>query len=353
METLLALWMMGTYVFSLFNAFPYLHINAAKGSGKTTLLELIVKCSFNGIMASRITSANMIQTVSDTQCTLCLDEFEKNSGGQGDSHTQVLNSGYKRGGNYRRLRGSNTDSMNLYSPKVYASIDPIKAEALASRALRIEMVQKPKHTPILGWDTEDVRVLKRVNEIMSGGYALGLFNHHMIEYLIARMPRQITLPSGMVVDGRDRELIAPLVIMAQLLDLNKSIDAISVEAELYKALEPVLFPDMEEELQRLKILANQLREWNEDPSQLLFELKQEVYWISNKMWDNSRLLTHFEGNKNTLLDWLKSLNDGVQRTAIHISGHGTQSCTGFPQDLILNSKEFREWISPKSSSEAA
>lgn len=353
METLLALWIMGTYVFSLFNAYPYLHINAAKGSGKTTLLELIEKCSFNGIMASRITSANLIQTVSDTQCTLCLDEFEKNSGGQGDSHTQVLNSGYKRGGKYRRLRGSNSDSMNLYSPKVYASIDPIKAEALASRTLRIEMARKPKHTPILGWDAEDFRVAKRVNEIMSGGYATGLFHHDTIEYLLARLSRQITLPSGITVDGRDRELIAPLVIMAQLVDLNSEEEDICREAELYRALETILFPEMEEELQRMKILANQLREWNQAPDQVLFEVKDEVCWISNKMWENSRLLTHFDASKKDLLNWLRSLNDGVQRETMHISGHGTESCTGFPLDLTLNSKEFRDWFSPETTSEAA
>lgn len=353
METLLSLWIMGTYVFSLFNAYPYLHINAAKGSGKTTLLELIEKCSFNGIMASRITPANLIQTISDTQCTLCLDEFEKNTGGQGDSHTQILNAGYKKGGSYRRQRGSNTDSMNLYSPKVYASIDPIKAGALASRTLRIEMTRKPKHTPIQGWDAKEGRTQKRINEIMSGGYATGLYHHDMIEYLLARQPRQITLPCGIAVDGRERELIAPLVIMAQLVDINNEGGEVSVESELYQALESILFPDKEEELQRIKILTNQLREWGENPDQLVFTIKGEICWISNKMWDSTRLMTHFEGNRNELLNWLKSLNDGVLREATHIAGHGTESCTGFPLDLTLNSKEFRDWISPDSSSKAA
>jgi hypothetical protein len=295
----------------------------------------------------------MIQTVSDTQCTLCLDEFEQGTGGQGDAHTQVLNSGYKRGGNYRRLRGSNTDSLDLYSPKVYASVDTIKSDTLASRTLRIDMHQKPKHEPIKSWDKVDGRIKKRANEIISGGYALGLFHHDTIEYLLARMQGQITLPSGMVVDGRDRELIAPLVIMAQLVDLNKAPEETSVEAELYRALEAILFPEMEEELQRLKILSNQLREWGETPDQMIYEIKGEYCWISNKMWESSRLLTHFEGSKKEMMDWIKSLSDGVKREAIHISGHGTESCTGFPLDLILNSKAFRDWFSPERVAEAA
>lgn len=353
METLVSLWIMGTYVYSLFPAYPYLHINADKGSGKTTLLELIVQCSFNGVQASRITSANLIQTVSDTGCALCLDEFEKNSGGQGDSHGQVLNSGYKRGGNYRRLRGSNTDSMNLYSPKAYASIDSIKIGALASRTLKISMVRKPTHKSLLGWDTEDQRVLKRVNEILSGGYAIGLFHHYKIEYLMARMKRQIELPSGLSVDGRERELIAPLVIMAQLLDMNKQQGTPSIESELYVALEQLLFPEREEELQRIKILSNQLKEWSNTPENVLFTFKEETCWISNKMWNDTGLLKHFDDKRNDMLDWLKGLSDRMNMRSVHIPIAGTESCIGFPLNLKLNSKEFRDWFSPKTTSEAA
>ncbi len=353
METLVSLWIMGTYVYSLFPAYPYLHINADKGSGKTTLLELIVQCSFNGVQASRITSANLIQTVSDTGCALCLDEFEKNSGGQGDSHGQVLNSGYKRGGNYRRLRGSNTDSMNLYSPKAYASIDSIKIGALASRTLKISMVRKPTHKSLLGWDTEDQRVLKRVNEILSGGYAIGLFHHYKIEYLMARMKRQIELPSGLSVDGRERELIAPLVIMAQLLDMNKQQGTPSIESELYVVLEQLLFPEREEELQRIKILSNQLKEWSNSPENVLYTIKEEICWISNKMWNNSGLLKHFDDKRNDMLDWLKGLSDRMNTRGVHIPRVGTESCIGFPLNLKLNSKEFRDWFSPKTTSEAA
>lgn len=353
METLVSLWIMGTYVYSLFPAYPYLHINADKGSGKTTLLELIVQCSFNGIQASRITPANLIQTVSDTQSALCFDEFEKNSGGQGDAQAELLNAGYKRGGNYRRMRGSNTDSMNLYSPKAYASIDSIKTGALASRTLKISMVRKPTHKSLLGWDTEDKRVNKRVNEIMSGGYAIGLFHHYKIEYLMARMKRQIELPSGLSVDGRERELIAPLVVMAQLIDMNKQPGTPSIESELFVALEQLLFPEREEELQRIKILSNQLKEWSNAPENVPHTFKGEICWISNKMWNDTGLLDHFDGRRNDMLDWLKGLSDRMKTKVIHIRGIGTESCIGFPLNLKLNSKEFRDWFSPKTNSEAA
>lgn len=353
METLVSLWIMGTYIYSLFPAYPYLHIQADKNSGKTTLLELIVQCSFNGIQASKITPANLVQTVSDTQSSLCFDEFERNSGSQGDAQAELLNAGYKRGGNYRRMRGDNTDSMNLYSPKAYASISSIKTGALASRTLKISMVRKPTHKRLLGWDTEDPRVNKRVNEIMNGGYALGLFHHYKIEYLMARLKRQIQLPSGLSVDGRERELIAPLVIMAQLLDINKQPGTPSIESELYVALEQLLFPEREEELQRIKILSNQLKEWNNTRESVTHIFKEETCWISNKMWANTGLLTHFNGKRNDMLDWLKGLSDRMLTKAVHIPGAGTKSCIGFPLNLKLNSKEFRDWFSPKTDSKAA
>ena len=351
METLITLWIMGSYVHVLFKAYPYVHLNADKGSGKTTLLELFKACSFNGTLASRITSANLMQTISDTACTLCLDEFEKGSGGQGDSHTHILNSGYKRGANYRRLRGHNTDSLNLYSPKVYASIDAIKAEALASRTLLVEMLRKPMHHKLRGWDPGDPRIIKQVNEIQNGGYALGLYNHETIEYLLARMKTQIQLPSGLTIDGRQRELVTPLVIIAQLIDLQGSVP--SVEKELYIAIQRLLFPEHELDLQRMKILANQLKQWSEDTDAFHFTIVDEVCWIDNNSWEQTGLMSHFDNKRNDMLDWIKGLSDQVKRETKHIPAVGTQSCIGFPMHLKLNGKTFRDWFSPDDTSKAA
>jgi hypothetical protein len=43
---LLAIWAMGTYVFRIFNYFPYIHLNAEKSSGKTLLMELLAPLCF-------------------------------------------------------------------------------------------------------------------------------------------------------------------------------------------------------------------------------------------------------------------------------------------------------------------
>lgn len=343
-EVVLALWIMGTYVFTLFNAYPYLHINADKDSGKSTLMELIKVISFNGIMASKITPARLMQEVSDAQTTTCLDEFEKESGSQGDASTEILNSGYKREGKYLKMRGQNTNAMDLYSPKVFSSVSEIKKDTLESRTLPIKMNKKPKHDSTQGLRVQDHKTSQRIREAVNGGYALGLYHHGLIEYFMARLPRQISLPCGLAITGRKQELITPLVVLAQLLDINKSPADESIETHLYSALEFMLFPEIEEEVQRLKILANQLREWGEDHENVIFTQKAQICWISNKMWLDSRLMTHFNNEKNTLLNWLKGLNQGIECDALHIPGHGTESSIGFPLDLEINDKTFGDWF---------
>lgn len=344
MEVVLTLWIMGTYVFTLFNAYPYLHINASKDSGKSTLMELIKSISFNGIMASKITPARLMQEVSDAQTTTCLDEFEKDSGSQGSASTEILNSGYKREGRYMKMRGQNTNAMDLYSPKVFSSVSEIKKDTLASRTLPIIMNKKPKHDSTQSLQVADHKTSQRIREAINGGYALGLYHHYTIEYLMARLPRQISLPCGLAITGRKQELITPLVVLAQLLDINKTAGDDSIEAHLYSALEFMLFPEIEDEVQRLKILANQLREWGEDHENVIFTQKAQKCWISNKMWNDSRLMTHFDNERTTLLNWLKGLNQGIERETLHIPDHGTESCIGFPLDLEINDKLFGDWF---------
>ncbi len=352
-EVLVSLWIMGTYVYSLFHAYPYLHVTAEFGRGKSTLTKLIEQTSFNGIMSGRITPANLMQTVSDTMGTLCFDEFEKKSAGQSDSFTHILNMGYKKGGNYRRLRGNNTDEMNLYSPKVLTGIDGIKSASLDSRTLKVWLSRKPKFHKLSSWEDSDALLQRRIDGIVNGGYALGLYHHDTMEYLKARIRSQIDLPSGLTIEGRQRELALPLVVLAQLLDLNIQPDDNSIEKELFVALEGLFFPEKQEELQRIKILSNVLREWGQNPDSVIHRIKDETCFISNTMWTETGLLKHFEGKRNDMLDWLKGLSDRMTRENLHIPGVGNQSCIGFPLNLTLNGKMFIEWFRPEPVAEVA
>ena len=60
---LIAVWIMGTYIFRAFRYFPYLHLNAEKGSGKTLLMELMSPIAFNGVHMSQPSAATVLKLI--------------------------------------------------------------------------------------------------------------------------------------------------------------------------------------------------------------------------------------------------------------------------------------------------
>ena len=99
--SLIALWIVGTYLHKQFNTYAYLFLNAMKGSGKTRLLKIIANLSKDGELAGAMTEAVLFRTSQDT---LCIDEIENiNRQGQ-ENLSLLLNSGYKRGLKVKRMR---------------------------------------------------------------------------------------------------------------------------------------------------------------------------------------------------------------------------------------------------------
>ncbi len=59
--TLCAIWVIGTYFYKRFNAYPYLFLNAVKRSGKTKLLTLLTLLSYNAILTSNISTSSIFR----------------------------------------------------------------------------------------------------------------------------------------------------------------------------------------------------------------------------------------------------------------------------------------------------
>ncbi|WP_445666765.1 hypothetical protein [Fodinibius sp. AD559] len=338
--SLVGLWIMGGYVYKLFNAYGYLHLHGNKGAGKTTFLELITKCGFNGLLESQATRASVIQQVHKLGCTLGLDEFESHSKGTGTEYTHMVNVGYKEGGSYRKMTGKNSTTYNLYSPKALASIDPIEAPALSSRVIPIPMRKMPSRQHLNLWEPDAPEIQQRTEMIRRGCYALGLYHHRGIKKFYRRIPSPIELPSGGSLTGRKRQLVAPLLSMARLVDINRSPQ---VEDQLLKAVELAWYPKLKENQVREEMLANLLKKWNNDPEFGGYDVKEGLVWIDNKCWIDTELATH-TGGKDPLLEWFEKF-PGIKKGQKHIPGVGTRGCTAFPEDLTIAGKEFRQWFS--------
>ncbi len=143
---IIALWLMGTYCFPVFDAYPYLYLVGVKRSGKTKTLLIIEKLAFNAIISSNISPAVLFRLVEAKRPTLALDEGEQLSDKTRKQELrELLNSGYKRGAPaYRTTKNKkgnfDIEAFEIYSPKAIANISGLD-DVLEDRSITLTMVR--------------------------------------------------------------------------------------------------------------------------------------------------------------------------------------------------------------------
>jgi hypothetical protein len=121
----LALWVAGTHVYEVFDAFGYLVLTAAtKRAGKTRLLELLSFLTPRARPVADITPAALFALIEDEKPTLLIDEAERFATSQKDFRA-IVNSGYRRGGTVMRRQGDGIRQYRIYCPKVFAIIGDV------------------------------------------------------------------------------------------------------------------------------------------------------------------------------------------------------------------------------------
>lgn len=138
----LAAWTLGTYLFPVFRAYPYVHFNGPKGVGKTTALEVLSNLCFNGEMSPSVSASAQFRLTHYSRATLLLDEAE-NLQRRAHSETKaVLLAGYRNGQSVLRAegngRGRRPTRYEVYGPRAMASQRGFE-DALASRTVKIQM----------------------------------------------------------------------------------------------------------------------------------------------------------------------------------------------------------------------
>lgn len=130
----IALWAVATFIWTAFDAFPYLVVTSAtKRSGKTRLLELISFVASNSRLFTDISPAALYRTIDAEKPTLLLDEAEMFSSAKSESRS-LLNTGYRRGQTVKRHDGE----YETYCPKAFALIGDLH-DTLRDRSVVIEM----------------------------------------------------------------------------------------------------------------------------------------------------------------------------------------------------------------------
>lgn len=355
MASLIALWIMGTYVYQLFPAYGYLHFNGRHNTGKTSLLKLISMCGFNGLFQSQATRAVTVKRIDRLGGTICFDEYEKASSGTGDEFVQMINSGYKKSGKISKMSGNKELTLHSYSPKAFGGIDEVTAEALKSRMISIQTIPMPPSVNKKEWSDTLESVREQVRQIRRGGYTLGLFHYETIHRYFRRLPRVITLPHGHRLDSRERELLRPLIAIARLVDTNGPQIA---EPTLRQAFELSIDSDADERATIERLLAEQLQRWSEDPEfqedqDFRLMVKDTQVRIVNDCWIGTKVVEHLT-SKTSLLQWLSDNYDLDTSKITRMNKRGTsKSCTVFPVDINVNGKLFTEWFTFKKADGAS
>jgi len=273
----LALWIIGTYSYRQFKAFPYVNINGLMNSGKSKMLELCSLLSFNGELLMNSTPAYIIRSIHDNGASIFLDEAEKLKDSQNtDNQTLILmlNSGYKLGPGIGKMNMNNKDKnwsqskFDPYSPKMIAGINNV-AETLVSRSINITLIA-----------TENVEIKNKevdsdfpiFQEIRDGLYLSLMDNFKTIKEAY----NGVTEKS---ISARNWEVWKPILSIALTIDdLKNSPDS------------PLLYSEILEFAKSQIKIVKQISEETQTAIQLLISL--------HKMIDSDRLEEEFYANEN-------------------------------------------------------
>jgi hypothetical protein len=156
---MMALFVMGSYVFRLFKSLGYIHFNGTAASGKSQNLNILKALAFNTAWASSMSSAALYRSLAGNPGTVCIDEAEGWDGERGEELRRILNSGYLDGSTVHRVEKGAGDKFYVaqfeaYSPKAIASINPLD-NVIGSRCVIVSM--RPALRKINEFDHDDPR----------------------------------------------------------------------------------------------------------------------------------------------------------------------------------------------------
>jgi len=158
--TLFAIWVIGTYVFPLFDFFAILFFSGVSGSGKTKTACLIERLAFNAVNSANISDASFFRTVQGSRATLILDEAETIDDPIRIVLINLVLAGISKQGRVIRTeqKGSGEfvpTTFEVFSPKLIANIKGAANEALLNRCIMVMMTPTTAQKSGLAIEGED------------------------------------------------------------------------------------------------------------------------------------------------------------------------------------------------------
>ena len=213
----LAVATMGTYLYRVFESFPYVAMVAEKGSGKTKVLTIEKKVCFNAVLSVDSSISALFRTIDGSAGTMLLDEAEGlNNTELAQEFRSILNAGYKRGGTVRRTDmdadtpAKRVKEFDVYCPKMLAGIKGLEG-VLESRCVMFPMLKTTDRVKANRDVTESGEDWAYLRHLL---YSFGLTCAAPIRDIYLTDPAILGLKS---VYGREGELWRPFLSIARFL----------------------------------------------------------------------------------------------------------------------------------------
>lgn len=211
--TLITLWIMGTYLSPIFDAYPYIFLSGTRGSGKTKVLEFVRYLAFSALLTSNASASSVFRIAQANKATLLIDEGEMLSHSKESAELRlILNAGYRKNNPVMR---TNKDSFmveffDVTVPKMIAAINPLEA-TLKSRCIELVMIRT----------ADKKKGNKRINDTSE---EWELMRDALYRYGLLRMARAKEIyetdPEVNILECRQNELFAPLLTVAKTIDID-------------------------------------------------------------------------------------------------------------------------------------
>jgi len=216
-SALVACWIVGTYFYLLFPAFPRLHLQGERESGKSKLLHGISLLAFNGLLRLNPTPAVLFRMISPLRPTFCLDEVESLAGEEHRTIISIINTGYKAGGCVDRCAGDrwqDIDRFEVYAPVALggiAGVNPTTESRCVSFLMERGRDKEKLNREIVATDPTFAELRNRCYRL-----TLTAFPDVSQQFGTLGIPEWL--------NGRLRELYKPLLTVAALADKTSDAD---------------------------------------------------------------------------------------------------------------------------------
>ncbi len=264
---LLAVWIIGTYFFPIFRTYAYLSLSGLKRSGKSKVLDFLSLLCFNAVNAADVSDSSIYRLCEAVRATLLMDEAHALETREAKAvQKNLLYCGYRRGKKVYRTdktpRGIVPVAFDVYGPKAFVTFRGAE-DILADRAIPIVMLRSTSEVADMDM-REDDPVWEETRDDL---YIWAMRNHGRVKEVY----------DGLVLDrlhGRHRELWAPLLSLAKVLDpgLFEQLYDLAVEKCAAASEEDQLY----REIKVLEALILITKDWKEDTGLVAHTRVKEV-----------------------------------------------------------------------------